>query len=196
MNTVLEDQLPSKEEEGKLVRFQNEFALTQADLNGSAERLAKALILRDLDAGIIKSHIEVAGRLSINLLMSEVVLWLFNDTELYEIKSHKSYIGRSQGVSIRIARGVYYRVGAFKGEPVQTQDLVRQDVGSLIVTNRNVYFSGPIKSMRIRLEKIVSVQGYSDGIGLTRESVNPKPLIFKLDDPWFASNLILKVGAI
>lgn len=195
VDTALEDQLLSKEEEAKLVLLQKEFSLTQAELGGSIEQVTKVAILRDVDAGIINSRLKVEG-LSINLFKGEVVLWLFNKVELFEIKSRTSYVGGSHGVSIRIAKGLYYRVGAFKGERVQTQDLVRQDVGSLIITNRNVYFSGPMKSLRIRLNKIVSVQGYSDGIALTRESVNPKPLTFMLDDPWFASNLILRLGAI
>jgi len=74
--------------------------------------------------------------------------------------------------------------------------LERQDIGDFIVTNQHVYFSGPIKSLRIRLKKIVSIQGYSDGIRMVREAANPKPLVIKLDDPWFASNLILRLGAI
>ena len=148
VDTVLEDQLLSQEEEAKLVLLQKEFALTQAELGGFIERVAKAAILRDVGAGIINLRLKVEG-LSINLLKGEVVLWLFNNVELYEIKSHTSYVGGSHGVSIRIARGLYYRVGAFKGERVQTQDLVRQDRGSLIITDRSVYFSGPIKSMRI-----------------------------------------------
>lgn len=194
VNEVLEDHVPSKEEEDKLVRLQREFALTQADVAGAVDKFLKAAILRDLDAGVVEPHVTVEG-LSINLLKGELVLWLFNDAELYEMKSHTSYIGGSHGLSLRIARGVYYRVGAFKGHRVQTQDLVREDVGSFIVTNQSVYFEGPMKTIRVRLSKIVSVQGYSDAIELVRESANPKPILIKLDDPWFASNLILKLSA-
>ena len=179
---MLEDQLLSQEEEAKRVLLQKEFALTQAELGGSIERVAKAAILRDVGAGIINSRLKVEG-LSINLLKGEVVLWLFNNVELYEIKSHTSYVGGSHGVSIRIARGLYYRVGAFKGERVQTKDLVRQDRGSLIITDRSFYFLGPIKSMRIRLNKIVNVQGYPDGIALTRESARSKASNFQIGRP-------------
>jgi hypothetical protein len=50
--------------------------------------------------------------------------------------------------------------------------------------------------MRISLRKLVTVQGYSDGISLTRESSDFRPIIFKLDDPWFAGNLILRLAAL
>lgn len=194
VDAVMEHQVPSKDEEARLVQLQREFALTQAELGGSIERLVKAAILRDLDKGLINPRVSVDD-LSINLLRGEVVLWPFNNSELYEFKPQTTYVGGSQGISLRIARGVYYRIGAFKGQRLQTEDLVRQDSGSLIVTNQNVYFSGPRKSLRLHLKKIVSVLGYADGIGIVREAANPRPLIIKLDDPWFASNLILKLGA-
>jgi hypothetical protein len=194
VDDVLEHQITSKDEEAKLVRLQREFGLTQTELGGSIERLVKAAVLRDVEAGVINPRVSVED-LTINLLKDEVVLWLFNNSELYEFKSHTTYVGGSQGISLRIARGVYYRVSAFKGQSLQTEDLERQDSGSFIVTNQNVYFSGPRKSQRVHLKKIVSVQGYSDGIGITREAANPRPLNIKLDDPWFASNLILKLGA-
>jgi hypothetical protein len=53
-----------------------------------------------------------------------------------------------------------------------------------------------VKLHQIKSRSSVSVQGYEDGIALTREAANPKPLIFELDDPWFASNLILELGAL
>jgi len=195
VDAVMEHQVASKDEEAKLIQLQGEFALTQTELGGSIERLVKAAVLRDVDAGVIKPRVSVED-LSINLLKDEVVLWLFNKSELYEVKSQTTYVGGSQGISLRIARGVYYRMSAFQGQRLETENLVRQDIGSFIVTNQNVYFSGPRMSLRVHLKKIVSVQGYSDGIGIAREAANPRPLIIKLDDPWFASNLILKLGAV
>jgi hypothetical protein len=117
-----------------------------------------------------------------------------SNVELYEVKTHTRFVGASQGLSFRVVRGVYYRVGAGGEQPVNSQSVDKQDDGALAITNQNVYFVGPLKSMRISLRKLVTVQGYSDGISLTSESANPKPIIFKLDDPWFAGNLILKLA--
>ena len=187
----------TKDNEKKAVALisvlQQEFALTDADVRAFIERIAKVSILRDLNDGITHS-IPVEG-LSIVLLKHESVLWVFNNVALYQLKKQTSYVGGSQGVSLRVMRGVSYHVGAFQGHRVQTENLEFEENGSFIVTDHNVYFSGNKNSLRIPLHKIVSVHGYSDGIGLVRESVNPKPLTFLLDDPWFASNLILKLGA-
>jgi hypothetical protein len=195
VESALSNDLLSEDDEQKLVRLQRSFDLAQGDLGGFAERIAKAATLRDLEAGLIRSHIDLqASRIA--LQKGETAIWAFNNVELYEIKTRRQFVGASQGLSLRIARGVYYRVGGGRGEPVQSQNPEKQDMGSLVVTNQNVYFVGPLKSMRINLRKIVTVQGYSDGISLTRESSNPKPLVFKLDDPWFAGNLILKLTAL
>jgi hypothetical protein len=126
VDTSLEDQLVSKEEEARLASLRNEFALAHDELGPSTARLIKAATLRDLDAGIVQPRLQIEG-LSINLRKDEVVLWLFNGTEIHELKSHTTYVGGSHGISMRIMRGLYYRVGAFKGERVQTQDLVRTD---------------------------------------------------------------------
>jgi len=197
VDAIVEHHVPSEEEDRRLSQLlsvlSKEFAITDAEVVSSVEQMAKAAILRELDSGLIKPR--PIEDLSIVLVKGEVVLWVFKDVGLYELKSHTSYVGGSQGVSIRIARGVYVRGSAFKGHRVQTQALERQETGSLVVTNQNVYFSGLEKAFRINLKKIVSVHGYSDGIRLLRESANPKPLVFTLNDPWFAANLILKLGA-
>jgi hypothetical protein len=141
VDAAMEHQVASKAEETKLVQLQREFSLTQTELGGSIERLVKSAILRDLDEGVIKSRVSVED-LTINLLRDEVVLWLFNNSELYEFKSQATYVGVSQGISLRIVRGVYYRVGAFKGQRIETKNLVREDSGSFIVTRACLQLGG------------------------------------------------------
>jgi hypothetical protein len=194
VDAIVEDHVPLREEQGKLASLKKEFSLTQEELGSGVERLYKVALLADLDEGNL--HPRDLGDLPIKLLKDEKVIWLFGGVESYETKTTTTYVGGSHGVSVRLVRGVYYRVGASKGERIQTNSLVHSDTGLLIVTSRHVYFHGSRKSYRIRLDKIVSVVGYSDGIGLMRESANPAPLCFKLDDPWFATNLILKLGTI
>lgn len=33
------------------------------------------------------------------------------------------YQGKTQGVSVRIAKGLYYRTGSFKGNPVKIEEM-------------------------------------------------------------------------
>ena len=91
-------------------------------------------------------------------------------------------------------KGVYYRVGQFKGNPVQSTQIVSVAQGILAVTNKHLYFSGQTKSLKIRYDKIIAFQPYSDAIGISRDGV-VKPDIFATDDNWFAYNLITNLAS-
>jgi hypothetical protein len=43
-------------------------------------------------------------------------------------------------LSLRLMKGVYYRIGAHRGERVQTEYLSNEGTGDLIVTDRALYF--------------------------------------------------------
>jgi hypothetical protein len=92
-------------------------------------------------------------------------------------------------VSIRIAKGLYYRTGAFKGERVQTSD-----TGPLSVTNKHIYFAGPSKRFRIAYNKIVAFEPFSDGIGVQRDAQTARPQLFATGDGWFTYNLITNLA--
>ena len=98
-------------------------------------------------------------------------------------------------MSVRIMKGVYYRAGMSMGQPIQTQYLSTEARGDLVITSRNVYFVSSSKSLKIPIKKIISVQAYSDGIQITRDGVSARPMIFILDDPWFASNAIVRLAS-
>jgi hypothetical protein len=131
--------------------------------------------------------------LPINFQKSEQVIWVFQDVEYLQPRTRTTYEGRSSGYSFRIAKGVYYRVGQFKGNPVQSTHNVIVDKGILAITNKHLYFAGQAKSLKIRFDKIISFQPYSDAIGINRDGVT-RADIFKTDDGWFAYNLISNIA--
>jgi hypothetical protein len=104
-----------------------------------------------------------------------------------------SYVGRSQGVSVRLMRGVYYRVGGFRGEPIRTEYLSEEGTGNLTITTHNVYFVAPRKAFKLPIQKIISVQLYSDGIEILRDGASAKPAVFLIDDAPFAANLLARL---
>ena len=87
-------------------------------------------------------------------------------------------------------KGVYFRVGASKGESIRTEYVQHADTGTFLISDRNVHFKGPLKAFRIPVNKIISVEMLQNGIRLYKDGANPKPQAFELDDPWFASNAI------
>jgi hypothetical protein len=57
-----------------------------------------------------------------------------------------------------------------------------------VVTDKNIYFTGPRKSLRLPYRKIVSFEPFSDGVGVMRDAATAKPQIFVTGDGWFTYN--------
>jgi hypothetical protein len=91
-------------------------------------------------------------------------------------------------------KGVYYRVGSYRGHPIKTQYLSDEGLGIFVIASHNVYFWSPRKAMKIPAKKIVSVVPYSDGLQIMRDGANAAPHIFKLDDPAFAADVIARLN--
>jgi hypothetical protein len=80
------------------------------------------------------------------------------------------YEGGSQGFSFPIGHtGIRYRVGSFRGRPVQWEQLVKVDSGTLIVTNQRLAFVGSLKSVTVPLAKVIHVEVYTDGLAVFHE---------------------------
>lgn len=185
-------------EEQRLSSFQQLLGLSQQDLNifGGYTRVAQAAVLRDLAGGKLPSRVSVAGGVPVNLQRGESIIWAFRNVEMMEDKTRREYVGRSQGVSFRVMKGVHYRIGSFKGTPIDKTERVLVDSGMLVVTDRNIYFSGPQKSVRIPFEKVVAFHPYDNGVGIMRDAANAKAQVFVTGDGWFTYNLLVSVAAI
>jgi hypothetical protein len=194
----LEDGVLSEDEENHLNEFQEHFDLSQSELDssGSFTKIVKAAILKEILDGKIPEKINIEGNLPFNLQKTETIIWLFQNVEYYEEKTRRHFEGCHQGLSIRVAKGLYYRAGAFKGYPVEKTEIVPIDIGLMGITNKHIYFTGDRKSFRVKYDKIVSFTPYDDGIGIQRDAASAKPQIFKTNDGWFSYNLISNLAQI
>lgn len=191
VDSALDDNYLSEEEESRIVEYINGFEISLQDEHPDlAAKLVKAAIIRDLSNGKMASRISSTISLPVKLQKSESVIWFFENVSYWEQKTRTQYVGGSKGISVRVAKGVYIRGGASKGERIQTKEMHNTDEGILVITDKNIYFSGSNKSFRIAGNKIISVEQLHDGVSVFKEAANPKPQIFELDDPWFAANLI------
>jgi hypothetical protein len=195
VDASLSDSALTLEEEHSLYDFSKQFQFTrdELDVNGALTRIVKAGVIRDLIAGNIPKRLEVSGGLPFRLLSDEILIWVFTSVDYFEERTQRHYEGRSSGVSIRIVRGVYYRVGAFKGQPVDTQYLAHVDTGLLGVTDKNIYFSGQSKTLRIPHKNIIGLRTFSDGVGIDRDAVSAKRQFFRTGDGWFTYNLLSNI---
>ena len=192
----LEDYIIDDSEKRCIARFVQFSGLSQTALNRhhSLERMLQADVIQDILNGRRPSpQIKIVGEFPFVLARNEMVIWLFRNVTLHEQKIRREYVGRSSGISVRIAKGVYYRTGGFRGHPIETTYMQRVSTGSVCLTDKNIYFSSPQKSLKIPFSKIINIDSYSDGIGLQKDGVNSKPVVFEGIDSWFVYNVIVNL---
>lgn len=73
------------------------------------------------------------------------------------------YSGGNNGVSIRIAKGVSYRLGASKATPVRS-DVEERSPGTLSITNKRIIFSAAKGAFDKRIATLTSLIPYSNAI--------------------------------
>ncbi len=190
---MLEDGIITPIEEEKILKFKDHFNFEQEilDKSGSLQKLFKALILREvMDGKIPEPKIILNGNLPFMLQKSEVLIWVFQNVDYYEQHTRTHFEGRSQGVSIRIAKGLYYRTGAFQGHPVKIDEMRYMGAGLVALTNLNIYFASAAKNLKVPYKKILTLDQYEDGLGFQKDGASSKPQVFKGLDGWFTYNLI------
>lgn len=199
MADFLEDHLLSEEEEQRIEQFVEANNLDVNDINqyGAFWDMAKASVLRKITSGHLPEEHEIPEftmPLHFNFQKSEQMIWAFSNVDYYKEVKRKRYVGGSQGFSVRVARGVYYRAGAFKGRPVTEKNMEYQDRGIVVLTTKHLYFGSYENMFRIRYNKIVAFTPYEDGIGVMKDTQSAKPLVFKNGDGWFIYNLITNLA--
>ena len=105
------------------------------------------------------------GETPIILKKNEELQLVLPNVSLLEPRVVRS--GGYGGPSLRVAKGVYFRLGGFRAE--SHEELRSIDQGILTLTNKRLVFSGAKRTINIDLRKIVSIEPYSDGIALRRE---------------------------
>ena len=191
MGQALEDGILSLNEENALSRYASRFNLGQQDLNGNGAQttLVQAAVIRDVTMGIIPQRQNIQGRVPFNLMESEQLVWLIDGVGYLETVTRRERRGTSHGVSIRVARGLYYRPSTFRSRPIEWEETVKADTGLLGHTTKHIYFAGSRKKFRVRYDRIVSFDPYDDGFGIMRDAQTAKPEMFRTGNGWFPYNL-------
>lgn len=155
--------------------------------NDSLARIGQAIVLKDLQQGILPKQ-----QLTVPVMLGrgECALWVFDNVTMYQENITREYVGGSRGMSYRICKGLTYRTGSFKGHPVERSHMDMVGVGSLVVTNKNFFFHCPTASVRIPYSKLVGVTPYSDGLEVHKEEAKPKRTVFQGFDAWFVMNVL------
>jgi tellurite resistance protein len=154
------------------------------DEQDTLEGLAKKLGLESVELALDKSTDETYNYLvflnalnngylptksnsAIVLQRNELAHWEVPANLLISKTVTTGYTGGSRGVSIRVMKGVSYRVGASRSTPIREQISIKHP-GVLVITSKRVVFCSPTKSFSIPYTQLISFDPYSDGLGLQK----------------------------
>lgn len=117
------------------------------------------------------------------------------ESKLYENRgvTHSKSSGR--GGAVRIAKGVYIGGSNRSGTSETIQQLKVIDSGSLVLTNKRLVFDGGRENRNIPIEKIISVNHFSDSIEISSEA-RSKSMLFTVPNPYiwyFIFNILVQV---
>jgi hypothetical protein len=89
----------------------------------------------------------------------------------HEIKTVTKRINYSgPTASIRIMKGVRWRVGSIAVQRVTTDVMTQLDTGNLYVTSKRIFFDGTKKNVSIPLGKITKFTVFKDGLQIEKET--------------------------
>lgn len=98
--------------------------------------------------------------------------------ELNKVTTRVNYSGPT--FRVRIAKGLYYRMGSIAPQRISKDVLTKVDEGELYITNKRAIFVGGKKTANTLYSKILDVDLYSDGIALKKDS--GKTPLYKNDE--------------
>lgn len=189
----LNDGLISSSEQAMLDNFSNSLNLPTNNLpakfhGSSIEKIKQAEILRQLQNGITPT----ARPFSLPIILSqgEQAIWVYDNVTMYQEKITREWVGRYNGISYRVMKGVYYRIGGSKGHPVERSSMEKMGVGILILTNKNICFHTNSRSIKIPYKKLAGMTSYSDGIEIHQDGAKAQRQLFQGFDSWFLMNLL------
>ena len=160
---ALEDDVLSRDEESRFTALATGLGVSQTELTqGSLADVFVRIAVGRLNDGRLSSFepsVIVAKRGE--LVHAETEASLLKEVAVREFQAG------TQGVSIRITKGVRYYVGGTRGRSVVVgSQMQTEDAGSLVVTSTRTVFVGKRKTLELPLPKIVSIEVFSDGIRL------------------------------
>jgi hypothetical protein len=162
-------------EEQELQRIQLALSIPDSELVSTRQELARLRLITEIQIGNLPS-VRVP---TLILQKAEEAHWAEPASLIEERVVGRRYVGGSHGVSFRIAKGISYRVGASRGQLIVDKANVPVSSGDLILTNKRIVFRGDKKSFNYRLDKLLDVQLYSDGLLLTDSAGKPRLVNFQ-----------------
>ena len=193
---AVDDHLVTNEEAAALNAYMAKYHVDGSEVAAveggreAVDRVIHTIDLQKIAAGDIPNPARWDHHnLPFRFMKSETLVWVFPDVSYLEDRVRRERVGGSTGTSVRVAKGVYVRGSQFRSRTIETEVTEQVDYGILALTTKHLYFSGERRNFRIRYDRIVSLEAYTDGLGVTRDAQNARRQRFVVGDGWFVCNL-------
>lgn len=174
LSAVEKDQQVTKEEEQELGEIQKYLGIADDEIQADKKELARLRLLYEIQQG----NIPTATVTNLVMQKDEKAYWSEPAILAEEKVISRGFVGGSRGVSLRVMKGVSYRIGSYRGHAVSQTGVVAVSNGALIITSKRLIFQGDNKSFAEPLNKILDIQLFSNGIHFS-ENNRPKPRLIK-----------------
>ncbi|WP_208109587.1 DUF2510 domain-containing protein [Microbacterium sp. BK668] len=159
---VLSDDLVTEEEEQHILQLADAIGIPYADILTRDFELYEELVIARINDGRLPTLADpplITKRGEVAYLAQPVAL--MKEVAVREMR------GGSRGVSVRIAKGVSYRVGQSRARSVVVgTQLQVQDTGDLVLTNERAVFVGNRRTLEFRYDRLIGMEEFADGLRL------------------------------
>jgi len=170
--SLANDSLTAAEEQG-LLDWAQTHGITADDWGKKFRDLLDRMLIASVNNGRLP---DVTAHCRLLLKHSEVAHYFESASLMKEIEQRELQGGGS-GVSVRIAKGVRFRTGAFRARSVVIgTSLIDADSGTLTITSVRTVFSGQRKTLDLPHAKLVNVNVYNDGISFNMSNRQTVPM--------------------
>ncbi|UTB32100.1 MAG: zinc ribbon domain-containing protein [Methanobacterium sp. ERen5] len=158
----------------------------QKQINREADELNKQEIAKqkekdanDFLMGMENGSIPIkyTGQSPVILKKDEMISIIMENISLQEPRAVRQTHAAYAGPTIRVAKGVSFRMGGASARSESHEEIKVIDNGKLILTNKRLIFIGTKRTVNIDLRKILAIVPYKDGIESQREN-KQKPEYF------------------
>jgi hypothetical protein len=170
------DGVVTRQEEKELTKLQQFLKIPESEIAKTKKELARLRLINEIESGNLPS----TSVTNLILQKGEIAHWCEAGDIMEERVVSRRYQGGSQGVSVRIAKGVSYRIGSHRGHLITDTAVIPVSSGELIVTNKRVVFRGDNKSFSLRFDKLLDVHFFRNAVRVTGDK--GKPHLVQFDD--------------
>ncbi|MFW5757230.1 MAG: hypothetical protein ACOCYO_00965 [Bacteroidota bacterium] len=185
LDEMIADERLSPEEENHLNEIAQSLGLKIHFTDQTQKTLARYKLYWQIENGelpVLEPDIKIQK--SENLYFTTYVDW----QEQRKVTKRYNYAGPT--ARIKIAKGIYYRIGSIGIQPV-SKDLWRTiDSGQIYLTNKRLIFMGVKGNKTIRLNRILNIEPFQNGVDIQKDTGRSPFLRFSDNTDIFALILL------